>query len=342
MKRFISLFLVLMMLLTLCACRSSELPAAEATSAPLPEAAPTDTPAPTPLPRGETTSIMAGTIVSDEDGDLWTSLAPMEGMTYVYDILPGDASHVYSFLVHGGTIYAAVKDDYFSLDPLRILAFDTETGETTLLAENVPGNSTFCLLGEDSLLYMAAEGLCTLHLPTGEHSEPLAGVTNLLTARNGSFYYTREDNGLYRNNSSLLAEEKLLDTCPSYWLCPGADTLCSLGYTDEGTVAVMEFRAMDGTLFTRQPLTEIPLGICADDTEVCVPQESEGAIHVYNMSDGEFIRTIPLPEDAAQCLPLLAAGDTLYLQALVDGSFRIFRISTDGTAPVELAADILV
>lgn len=342
MKRFLSLILAALILCSFAACKNAPTPEIEPTAAPIQETAPTSSPAPTPLPKGETTSVMAGSFVSDENNGLWTSLAPMEGMTYVYDHLPEDIGHVYSFLVHNGTVYAAVKDDYFSLDPLRIFAFDPEIGETTLLAENIPGNSTFCLLGEDYLLYMTMEGLQTLRLSDGKISEPLTGVTALLAARNGAFYYTREDNGLYRNNSSLLAEERILEQCPSYWLCPGADTLCALAYNDEGTIAVMEFRAMDGTLLARQPLGELPMGICTDGDRVYVPQESESLIYVYNMADGELLHSIPLPEDAAQCLPLLAEDDALYLQALVDGSFRIFRLHTDGSAPVELAADILV
>lgn len=340
MKRFLSLFLAALMLCAFAACRS---PAPETDLPALTEeaASPTEAPAPTPLPQGETTSLIAGSFVSDEKGERWTSLAPMDGFSWVYDALDGDVGHVYSFLVYDGTIYAGTKSDPFSMDDIRILACDTATGETTVLAEDAMGNSTFCLLGENILLYMTAEGLHTLDLTTRERSEPLTGATNLLAARNGSFYYTREDGGLYRNNSSLLAEEKLLDLCPSYWLCPGEDSLCTLAYTEEDSVTTAEFRNMDGTLRTRQPLNELPMGICFDGEAVYVPQDGETSIRVYDIADGTLIRTVSLPEDTENCLPLLAQGETIWYQALTEGSFRIFRLGPEDAQPVELAADIL-
>lgn len=343
MKRYISFFLAALMLCSFAACKNSSAPAAEVTAEPAQEAPlPTETPAPTPLPQGETTSVMAGSILSDGEGLLWTSLAPIEGFTYVYDALPEDVGHVYSFLVHDGTIYAALKEDSFSMEAIRIAAFSVATGKSTLLAEDALGNSTFCLLGEDYILYTSDSGLRTIHLPTGELSEPLTGVTHLLTARNGSFYYTREDDGLYRNNSSLRAEEKLLDTCPSYWLCPGEDSLCSLTYTEEGTVAAVEFRGMDGTLRSRQPLSRLPMGICSDGVSVYVPQESENTIGIYDIATGNPTGSLPLPQGTENCLPLMAVGGTVYYQALTEGSFRIFCLGPENDTPLELASDIMV
>lgn len=343
MKQSISLILAALMLLTLCACGKTTAPEAETTADPTPEAAlPTETPAPTPLPKGETTSIIAGSIQADESGVIWTSLAPVEGMNYVYDYLPEDIGHVYSFLVYDGTLYAALKEHAFSMEFMRIASFDTETGEqTALLTESSQGNSTFCLLGKDILLYMTTDGLCTLNLTTGEQSEPLTGVTNLLAARNGNFYYTRMDrSGLFRNNSSLAAEETLLEECPSYWLCPGADSLCTLAYNDEGTIATVEFRAMDGTLLSRQPLEEIPMGIGSDSTLVYVPQESAGVINVYDIASGAPAGTLPLPEGVTGCAPLMADSGTLYYQALLDGTFSLFRAEIGSPDPVELARDL--
>ena len=339
MRRCISLFLAAWILLALCGCQTAPTPEV---SVPTETALPTDTPTPTALPQGETTSMQSASIMIDKEGVIWTSLAPMEGTSYVYDILPEDAGHVCSFLVCGSVIYAALKENYFSMDDLRIIAFSTDTGETTVLADDALGNSTFCLLGEDWLLYMSGEGLCTIHLPTGEVSAPLTGTVNLLAARNGTFYYTKDDGGLYRNNSSLAAEEKLLDLCPSYWFCPGENSLCTLAYTEEGTAAVVEFRSPDGTLLSRQPLSTLPIGICSDGTEIYVPQDTENAIQVYDFSTRSLSRTISLPEGTASCLPLLTVNDTLYYQALVDGSFRIFRLDPDDSEPVELATDILV
>ena len=343
MRRYIALFLAAWMLLSLCGCKTAAAPEVSAPTEATPMAAvPTDTPTPTPLPQGETTSMLSASILTDEEGVIWTSLAPMEGTSYVYDVLPEDAGHVGSFLVCGGVIYAALKETYFSMEDLRIIVFSPDTGETTLLAEDARGNSPFCLLGEDWLLYMSGEGLRTIHLPTGEISDPLTGTENLLAARNGTFYYTRDDGGLYRNNSSLAAEEKLLDLCPSYWLCPGENSLCTLAYTEEGTVAVVEFRSPDGTLRSRQPLSALPVGICSDGTEVYIPQDTENTIQVYDLATGALSRTISLPEGTASCLPLLVVDDTLYYQALVSGSFRVFRLGPEDSEPVELAADILV
>lgn len=342
MKRFLTLFLAALMICSFVACKNSADPAVTAPE-PAPETAPpTETPPPTPLPKGETTSIIAGSIQADENGVIWTSLAPVEGMNYVYDFLPEDIGHVYSFLVHNGTLYAALKEHAFSMEFMRIAAFDTETGEqTALLTESSQGNSTFCLLGDDILLYMTMDGLCTLSLTTGEQSGPLTGVTNLLAARDGNFYYTRMDRiGLFRNNSSLAAEETLLEECPSYWLCPGANSLCTLAYNDEGTIAAVEFRALDGTLLSRQPLEEIPMGIVSDGTLVYVPQESAGVINVYDIASGDLTGTLPLPAGATGFAPLMADCGAIYYQALLDGTFCLFRSDGDGTAPVELARDL--
>lgn len=341
MKRFLSLFLAALMIYAFAACKNTADPVAETTAAPPQEAViPTETPAPTPLPQGETTSIIAGSMQMDENGVIWTSRAPVEGMEYVYDQLPEDCGYVYSFLVHDGILYTALKEHAFSMDFIRIVAFDTETGEQTTLTEYALGNSTFCLLGEETLLYMDEDGLCTLDIPSGRSSEPLAGALNLLAARDGNFYYTRIDqSGLFRNNSSLAAEEKLLAECPSYWLCPGVDRFCTLAYNDEGTEATAEFRAMDGSLLSRQPLDEIPMGIGSDGSLVYIPQESAGVINVYDIASGDLTGTLPLPEDAAGCTPLMADSGTVYYQALVDGTFCLFRSEVETAAPVELARD---
>ena len=343
MKQLLSCLLAALMLFSFAACKNTTVPAAEATAEPTQAPAePTAEPAPTPLPQGETTSIIAGSLQKDENGVLWTSLAPVEGMEYVYDRLPEDIGHVYSFLIHDGTLYAALKEHAFSMDFIRIAAFDTETGEqTALFTEQAKGNSTFCLLGEETLLYMTEDGLCTLDIPTGHSSEPLAGAMNLLAARNGNFYYDRIDqSGLFRNNSSLSAEETLLENCPSFWLCPGADGFCTLAYNEEGTIAVAEFRAADGTLLSRQPLEEIPTGIATDGSLVYIPQESAGVIRLYDIASGDAAGTLPLPEGAVGCSPLLADSGAVYYQAMTDGAFCLFRSDSENDAPVELARDI--
>lgn len=344
MKRYAALCLAALMLFSFTACRNNSAPAAEVTAEPTQEAlVPSSTPEPVSLPQGETTSILAGTLQIDENGVIWTSLAPVEGMNYVYDYLPEDCGHVYSFLVHDGTLYTALKEHAFSMDFIRIVAFDMETGEQTTLAENVPANGTFCLLGEATLLYMEEDGFCTLDIPSGRRSEPLAGASTLLAARDGSFYYTRiDESGLFRNNSTLAAEETLLEECPSYWLCPGADSLCTLVYTQEGTAAAVEFRAADGTLRSRQPLNELPMGICSDGESVYVPQTGERSIRVYDMTTGELTGTIALPEGSEYCIPLLVQGETIYYQALKEGSFCLYRLGPEDTLPTELAADLLV
>lgn len=337
MKKYLSLFLAALMLLALSACGGESKAETEVTATPVI----TPAPQPTPLPRGETTSIIAGSMQMDENGAIWTSLAPVEGMNYVYDRLPEDCGYVYSFLVHDGTLYTALKEHAFSMDFIRIVALDTETGDQTTLTDCALGNSTFCLLGEETLLYMSTEGLCTLDIPTGRSSEPLTGALNLLAARDGRFYYTRMDeSGLFRNNSSLAAEEKLLEACPSYWLCPGADRFCTLAYTNEGTVAVAEFRAMDGSLLSRQPLSELPMGIGTDGTLVYIPQESAGVIRVYTIASGDLTGTLPLPEGTTGCTPLMAAGGAVYYQALLDGTFCLFRSDVDSAGWVELAGDL--
>lgn len=344
MKKYISLLLVGLMLLSLCACKKAP---AQSSPAPVPTAAPTETPEPVHSvsnvlpPEAETVSVMAATMQKDENGDIWTSLAPLEGFHYVYDLLAEDAGYVYSFFLADGWLYAAVKDDARAMDGARLYAVDTVSGDTRLLAENGSGACVFCLVGENTILYQCESGgLWAIDIAAGEAAEALPDAVSLLAAQNGWFYYTKADNGLYRNDSTLRSEEKLLDDCPSFWFTTGRDSLCSLAYADE-TTALLEFRDLSGTLRSRQPLADIPSGLYTDGALVYVPQPAAGFIAVYDIATGESHSTIPLPEEYDNIQLLYADSGLVCFQATKDGRFPILRISADSSEPEVLAEDLI-
>lgn len=344
MKKYISLFLVGLMFFSLCACKKAP---AQSSPTPVPTAVPTETPEPTHTvsnvlpPEAETASVMAATMQKDETGDIWTSLAPLDGFLYVYDLLPEDAGYVYSFFLADGQLYAALKDDARAMDSARIYAIDIESGDARLLAENGSGACVFCLVGENTILYQCESGgLWAIDIAAGEAAEALPDAVSLLAAQNGWFYYTKADNGLYRNDSTLLSEEKLLDDCPSFWFATGKDGMCSLAYADE-TTALLEFRDLSGALRSRQPLTDIPSGLYTDGTLVYVPQPAAGFIAVYDIATGESHSTIPLPEEYDNIQLLYADSGLVCFQATKDGSFPVLRMTADGSGSEILAEDFI-
>lgn len=341
MKRYIALFLAALMLLTLCACKKSSSSVQEPVSQHTQEPAATATPSPTPYVEPETFSVMAGTIQTDEDGMVWTTLAPMEGTTYLYDLLPEDIGYVYSFLIAGDNIYASVKEYNRSMDPASLYVFHRETGESALLADNASPACAFCLVGNDVFLYRGTSGFWSLNASTGENQQVLSDDADLLAARDGWFYYAKSDGALYRNNSTMGAEERLLDSCPSYWLCPGTDAMFTLAYEENGTKPVLEYRDFSGTLRSSASLPEDPGSIGSDGAYVYVPQPGLGELLVYDLADGQQTDSIPLPADIAQCMILHADENFLYCQALVNGLFQILRINIETSEASVLAEDIL-
>lgn len=341
MKKYIAFFLAALMLLVLCAC--GDKPTADPPEA-APETVPETTAAPSPTPyvEPETFSVMAGSVQADGKGTIWTALTPMEGTAYLYDLLPEDIGYVYSFLIAGDSIYAAVKEYSRSMDPASLYIFDTETGESALLAENLSPSCSFCLVGDDIFLYRGVSGFWSLNISTGESRQVLPEDTDLIAAQDGLFYYTLADGALYRNNSTFADEEKLLDVCPSYWLCPGADAMFTLAYEEEGTVPVLEYRDFSGALQFSVYLPDDPGSIGSDGTYVYVPQPGQGEILVYDIASGEQTGSILLPLGTAQCLVLYADGESVYCQTMTDGIFQILRISADGSGHQVLADDILL
>lgn len=339
MKKCLSLLLAGLMLLGLCACGTDSPQTPEVTAEALPHA--TEAPSPTPYVEPETFSVMAGSIQADEKGVLWTTLAPMEGANYLYDLLPEDIGYVYSFLIAGDNVYASVKEYSRSMDPASLYVFDIETGEGTLLAQNLSPACIFCLVGDDVFLYKGDSGLWSLNVSTGENQPILPEGADLLAARDGHFYYSKTDGALYRNDSTLGAEEKLLEHCPSYWLCPGTETMFDLAYGEEGTEPTLEYRRFDGTLLFSVNLLEDPGGLWSDGALVYVPQPGEGEILVYDMATGEQAGSVMLPQTVSQCLVLYADALGVCCQIMTDGSLQILRINADGSGHQVLAEDIL-
>lgn len=339
MKRYIAFALALLLVLSLCACGKGTTPAEPSAGIEAAEITPVPTEAPT-LPTVKlTVSALSGSIAADSTGTIWTNLARLEDMGYVADLLPEDAGHVYSFLIAGDILYAAVKDSLSAMDGTRLYEIPITGGEARLLAENGSGACVFCLLGNSTLLYPAETGgMWAIDLPTGAIFEALPDAISLITARDNLVYYTKSDNGLYRNDSTGLSEEKLLDNCPSYWLAAGEDSFCCLAYADDDT-ALLEFRNADGSLKTRLPLAERPAGLYSDGTLVYVPHPSGGSIDVYGISTGETRNSIPLGKQE-DVLLLYADSEKIFYQASIDGLFSLWVMNADGSDATLLAENI--
>lgn len=338
MKRLFSLILTVALLAALCACGSEPLTPQGQESAPYPgEAAPAESTPFQPaieLP-SETFSAMASTLQRDEAGTLWTSIDGLEDARNLHEILPEDIGSVGNFCFGNGLVYFAAKEFTQSVDPAKLYAADPETGECTLLADNLSPACSFCVLGESAILYPGLTGLWATLLATGETAEILPDGMQLLTARDGNAYYTRSDGALYRSDSTFTSEEKLLDTAPSYWLAAGADILCNLAYTD--ALAVIEFRNMDGTLRSRQPLEEAPAGFYSDGEQLYVPQIGAQTLLVFDIASESLLQTISLPGAYMSCLVTYADSEVIYLEVMEAGSFSLIRMAADGSDPTKVA-----
>lgn len=345
MKRLAALFLASLLLLSLCACGNDTqkpLTPQGQESAAFPGGTPTqtETPATRPpiTPPADDFSVMAASMGQDADGMLWTNRSSFEDAASLYDVLPEDIASAGNFCFVDKLLYFTAKEYSQSIDPAKLYAYDTTSGECTLLAENVSPAGTFCLLGDSTLLYAADAGLWSIALPEGAAAEALPEGMQLLAAGSGYVYYTKSDGAVYRNDSTFTAEAKLLDAAPSYWLCPGGDTLCTLAYTD--SIAAIEFRALDGALRSRQPLEETPTGLYADGDRLYVTQTVAQTILVYDIASGELIGTLPLPGAYMSCRIVYADGEAIYYEALESGSFRLYRMNADGTDPVQVLEDL--
>lgn len=345
MKRLAALFLASLLLLSLCACGSDpQKPLApqgqESAAFPGETTVQTETPETRPpiLPPADDFSVMAASMGKDAADTLWTNRDAFEGAGSLYEVLPENIASAGNFCFAGELLYFTAKEYSQSIDPAKLYVYDTVSGECTLLAENVSPAGTFCLLGDSTLLYAADSGLWSIALPEGAAAEVLPDGMQLLSAGSGYVYYTKSDGAVYRNDSTFAAEAKLLDAAPSYWLCPGGDTLCTLAYTD--SIASIEFRALDGTLRSRQLLEETPTGLYADGERLYVTQTVAQTILIYDLAGGELMGTIPLPGAYMSCRIVYADEESIYYEALESGSFSLYRMNADGTDPVKVLENL--
>jgi hypothetical protein len=292
---------------------------------------------PTISPEAETLSACAGRIQFDDQGSVYTTVTRGEGLVYLPDLLPEDMTvYVYNLLVTQDTIYFAAKDEYFSLEPSSLYALDRQDGTITLLAQDASAGCNFCLVGERLFYESYDQDIRAISLTGGQTELVLPDALKLLDADSDYFYYVKADGGIYRNDSTGTTEGQVLDSYRSYWFFAQADALCDLTYQENNTLAVLEFRAGDGTLRTQKVLNEASDGLYAQGNTLYVSQPQSHSIWVFDMSTGEQTGSIPLPEDINYCFIQAVADDALYFQTVTE----LWVISLNGDS-CEYLGDIL-
>lgn len=307
------------------AAPSAATPAQEAeTAAPQEETA---RPMPTISPDAQTLSAFSGSIQTDEQGTVYTTITRAEGLVYLPDLVAEDVTgYIYSLVVTEDTIYFAAKDEYLSLEPATLYAYDRAAGTVTALTQDASAGCQFCLVG-DALLYESyTQGIQALDLTSGQVEAALPEALKLLAADSDFFYYAKDDGGIYRNDSTCTTEALVLDSYRSYYLFAQGDSLCDLTYQDSGTLAVLEFRDGSGTLRTQQVLGEIADGLYAQGDTLYAPQPQSHSIWVFDLATGEKLGTIPLPEDTGYCFIQAVTDNTLYYQTVTG----LYALTLDG------------
>lgn len=339
MKRIFSLLTALALAFCLCACGEEAEPApAEPTAVSEPAEAPERTaepaarPAPTLSPGAESQSLVDGVVQTGADGTVF-ALVRAEGLVCVYDLLPEGVGYIYGFLAAEDMLYIVVKDEYFSLDPATLYALSPETEALTVLAEDCSAGCAFCLMG-DSLYYESYDsGIKRVELATGEIFAALPEAERILAVYGGVIFYTKADGGLYRNDSTLGAETRLLESCGSYWLFPAEDSLCDVVYRENGTIAVLEFRDGGGNLRSQRVLEETAGGLYAHGGKVYVPQPEAQWIQIYDIATGEEEGSVPLTGNSGYYFIRAVTDEAIYYESSVDGTFYLYRMAPDGGEP---------
>lgn len=330
MKRFLSA-LAAVLILFLCACGQQPATEPEAAESPAPteEPAPTATaaptaPAPTLSPGAAELALRGECFGRGPDGELYTSLSRSDGLVCLYDVVPEDAGFVVRFVMTDAGIYAATKSEYFTLDPATLWFFPADGSEAWFLAKDVSPDGRF-LLTSDALFYTEAETgyLRRVGLTgTGAIYDPV----RLLDTDGGFIYYAKDD-GVYRNDSTLGAEERLFEPA-SLSVRAGGGRLYSLSHAD-GAAAV-ELREKDGSLAVSVPLDAETDNIAYDDGRLYVPQSALDEILILDAETGDESGSLPLLDGGTYCLILYVDKDTVWYETVLDGEIVLCRTSEDG------------
>jgi hypothetical protein len=334
------------LLFALCACGTDTAETPANTQAPILEAQATEAPEtarplPTLSPEAETSSALGTTWLATQDGTVYTFLAQTQEAVYLPDQLPEDVGYIYALLEGDDCLYLAAKDTYFSLDASRLYAYFPADGTVTELAHDAAAGCRFCRMGDRIFYETYDQGIAVLNPATGTTQSVLPQAQRLLTADGGYLYYTKADGGVYRNDSTGTTEVSILAQYDSYWFYSAQDGLCDITYRENGTLAVLEFRDMDGTLRSQRVLEEISSGLYAQDGILYVPQGKGQTIARFDIAQAQELDPLTLPEAQSDYYIQAVTADTLYYQAYDQGQPWLYALSlANGT--VTALGEILI
>ena len=217
-----------------------------------------------------------------------------------------------------------------SLEPAAIWRFPAEGG-AELLAADVSSAARFCLAG-DSLFYPGYEDgrLMRCDLSTGEISAALPDRAFPIAAADGFIYYTKAD-GLYRNDSTMTAEQRI-GPAGALSLAAEGDTLCILAASEDGSSAAVGWTDRNGNVLATCPLPETADTLLYVGGTAYVPQREAGCVLAL-APDGTETARLPLPVLGAYVILWYADGEALYYETLLeeDLTVPIVRLPLDGS-----------
>lgn len=328
MKRFWLLTLAALLLVT-AACGASSEPGPVAVSETVPPAVQPSIETPEPVPtlsEGASEHIQRSLRFQEFDGELYTSLTRTEDVVCLYDLLPEDVGYIARFLITDGGIYAAVKSEYFTLDPASLRFFPWDGGDVLILADEISSDGVF-LKADDALFFADADGrLCRCEIAGGETKVVLHQNVRLLDADGGFIFYAKDD-GVYRNDSTLGAETLVIDF-PSSCVRVEDGQIFDLMHTP--TDAAIERRDLNGSLLYSVPLEEDADHFLLSGGRLYAPLLQAGAAAVMDPETGESLDSIPLDGLDGYCLLWYAAEDAVYYETISDGEIVLCRADKSG------------
>ncbi len=355
MKRILCLMTAAALLLGMAACGRTEAPQptpeAVAEVAPTPEVTPVPIPEPTAEPEvlpgtepvlspgAAEDSCLSALFVTGGDGAVYTGIARAEDITDLHDLLPEDIGYIAGIIPTDGGFCVSSKEYFYSLDPSALYYCPAE-GEPSVLSAELSPSGVFCLAGDTVFFEGYGDGsLWSVPLTGGEPAAVYPDGVQLLAAADGFIYYARND-GVYRNDSTMTAEVKIISSNAGY-LTAGPEGLCDLTYSDGGQTALLELRDLDGRLRGRYTLEELTDSVACFDGKVYVPQLAAESILVFPMDGaGEPVR-IGLPQAEAYCQIRHVTENTVYYATVIDDQPRLCRVGTDGSDPQAIGDEFI-